>query len=508
MLQIKKLSIYHSKDLHTLVKDFSFVLKDGEKAAIIGEEGNGKSTLLKLIYDPTLVEDYAEYTGEIITAGTVFGYLPQELSEREKSLSVSDFLSKSGFFDLPFADEAELCAEVGIKYEHCWSERKVGTFSGGEKVKFAMLAALSKKPDTLLLDEPSNDIDIEALEWLERFINGCGLSILYISHDETLLENTATAIIHFEQLRKKTLPRATVLRLSYSEYISKRAALFEHQEQMAKSDRREFDEKMERFHRIRDKVEHDQNAVSRGDPHGGALLKKKMGTVLAMGRRFEKEKENLTDFPESEDAIFIKFSGNEELPAGKTVLDFKLGELKAEEKTLCRNIGLKVHGGEHICITGRNGTGKSTLIKAIANELLARSDIAAAYMPQNYDELFCKGITPIDFIATGFGGEERTTARSYLGSIKFTRQEMEHQVEELSGGQKAKLFFAKMALGNYNVLILDEPTRNLSPLSGPEIRKMLGEFKGSIISVSHDRKYISEVCERVLYLSPGGLLEK
>lgn len=331
---------------------------------------------------------------------------------------------------------------------------------------------------------------------------------MYISYDETLLENTATVIIHIEQLRKKTMPRVAVFRMSYAEYIRKRTELFEHQEQMAKSNRREFDKKMERFRRIRDKVEHEQHSVSRGDPHGGALLKKKMGTVLAMGRRFEREKESFTEFPESEDAIFIRLGENAALPSGKTVLDLELDELKAADKTLCKNIRLKVHGGEHICITGRNGVRKSTLIKAIATELLTRKDIAAAYMPQNYDELLCGNMTPVDFIATGFGREERTKARSYLGSMKFTRQETEHSMDELSGGQRAKLFFAKMALENYNVLILDEPTRNLSPLSGPEIRKMLKEFKGSIISVSHDRKYISEVCERVLCLSPTGLSEK
>lgn len=145
MLQIKNLSIYNKKDLRTLIENFSFVLRNGEKVALIGEEGNGKSTLLKLIYDSVLVEDYAEYTGEILTAGTIFGYLPQELSEKEKSISVTEFLTEKGFFDLPFADEAKLCAEVGVNYEDCWSERPVGTFSGGEKVKLSMLAALAKK---------------------------------------------------------------------------------------------------------------------------------------------------------------------------------------------------------------------------------------------------------------------------------------------------------------------------------------------------------------------------
>lgn len=505
MLQIKNLTIYHKKDLHTLLEDFSFVLGEKEKVALIGEEGNGKSTLLKLIYSPALVEDYAEYTGEIITGNTVFGYLPQEFPEREKELSVFDYLTEKGFFELPYGSGAQLCASLGIKYEACWDERRITTLSGGEKVKIAMLAALAHEPDTLLLDEPSNDLDSESLIWLEEFIKDCRLPIFYISHDETLLENTATAIIHFEQLRKKTKPRATAMRITYTEYLRRRAELFEHGEQVAQSDRREFEEKMERFRRIREKVEHAQTNISRADPHGGAMLKKKMGTVIAMGRRFEKEKENLAKFPEKEEAVFIRFGEGCALPPGKTVLKLELPVLKIEGRMLAKNINLEVHGGEHICITGKNGAGKTTLLRIAAEKLLKRKDISAAYMPQNYAELLPEEKTPVELLCTGGSEEERTKVRSYLGSMKFTREEMNHPALELSGGQKAKLFFAKFALGGYNALVLDEPTRNLSPLSGPEVRSVLKDFPGTIISVSHDRKYIAEVCERVLILSENGL---
>ena len=126
-------------------------------------------------------------------------------------------------------------------------------------------------------------------------------------------------------------------------------------------------------------------------------------------------------------------------------------------------------------------------------------------MPQNYEEGFDLSKDPVELLAKGGTKEERTKIRTYLGSIKFTAEEMSHPAKELSGGQKAKLFFAKMALSDYNVLILDEPTRNLSPLSNPMIREVLKNFGGVIISVSHDRKYIAEVCEKVLELSEDGL---
>ena len=505
MLQIKNLFMNHTKDSHVLGENISFVINEGDKAALIGEEGNGKSTLLKLIYDPKLVENYMEYSGEIITNGAVFGYLSQETEEYEKEKTIAQFCKENGFEELYPYEVYDIARQLCLDAEIFESERKIKTLSGGEKVKIRMAAVLAKRPDMLLLDEPSNDIDIETLEWLENFINSCGLPVLYISHDETLLENTANMIIHMEQLRRKTAARCTVAKMPYRRYVEERLLGFEKQEQMARSEKRDFDKKMERFRQIYQKVDHQQENITRQDPHGGALLKKKMHSVKAMGRRFEKEKENLTQMPESEDAIFIRFGEKAFVPAGKKVLSYDIPELFAGEKRLCGKIKLEVNGGEKICIIGRNGTGKTTLLKKIAEELLQRKDIKTAYMPQNYEEGFDLSQNPVELLAEGGTKEERTKIRTYLGSIKFTADEMSHPAAELSGGQKAKLFFAKMALGDYNVLVLDEPTRNLSPLSNPAIREVLQNFGGVIISVSHDRKYIAEVCEKIYELSSSGL---
>ena len=506
MLQIKNLSMNHTKDSHVLSENLSFVLNDGDKAAIIGEEGNGKSTLLKLIYDPELVENYIEYSGEIIRNGSVFGYLAQEISDSEKELSVREFCENSeGFSGLFPYEITDIASQIGIEPEIFESERKMKTLSGGEKVKVRMATVMAKRPDILLLDEPSNDIDIETLEWLENFINYCGLSVLFISHDETLLERTADMIIHMEQLRRKTRARCTVSKTDYKTYVTERLSGFEKQEQLARSEKRDFDKKMDRYRKIYQQVEYQQENISRQDPAGGRLLKKKMHSVKSMGRRFEKEKENLTQMPESEDAIFLRFGEEAKVPSGKRVISLEIPKLFAGEKNLCGEIKFEVSGGEKICIIGKNGAGKTTLLRKIAEELLSRKDIKAAYMPQNYEEGFDLSKDPIELLAEGGTKEERTKIRTYLGSIKFTADEMSHSAKELSGGQKAKLFFAKMALGDYNVLILDEPTRNLSPLSNPMIREVLKNFGGVIISVSHDRKYIAEVCEKVFELSENGL---
>lgn len=156
-------------------------------------------------------------------------------------------------------------------------------------------------------------------------------------------------------------------------------------------------------------------------------------------------------------------------------------------------------------IVGRNGVGKSTLLKRIWEHLQKRTDLKVSYMPQKYEELLEDGKTPVEFLSRSGDKEEQTRIRSWLGSMKYTRGEMEHQTSELSGGQKAKLLFMKMNLDGSEVLILDEPTRNISPLSGPVIRNALKSFGGAIISISHDRKYIREVCDTVYELTEEGL---
>ena len=184
------------------------------------------------------------------------------------------------------------------------------------------------------------------------------------------------------------------------------------------------------------------------------------------------------------------------------MIEYYLDELWTIDGTrkLADDIFLRIRGSEKICIIGKNGCGKTTLIKKIAEELLKRDDIRAMYMPQNYEEQLNLDITPVDYLDKSGDKEERTRIRTYLGSLKYTVDEMEHPIAELSGGQKAKVLLLELSLSDANVLILDEPTRNFSPLSGPVIRKMLCEFPGAIISISHDRKFIDEVCDKVYIL--------
>ena len=509
MIQIKNLTITHLKDNRVLLDNFSLTINPGDKAAIIGEEGNGKSTLLKLIYNEDMVEDYIEYSGEIIRNNMQIGYLAQELSDREKGLSVYEFMCEMPlFFEVTPKELSEVARFLQIPAETFYEEQKMGQLSGGEKIKVQLARMILKKPDILLLDEPSNDLDIATIHWLEKFIRESELPILYISHDEVLLENTANMIVHLEQIKRKMDARATVMKMSYRDYVNSRAAGLAKQEQQARKERSEYQKQQEKFRQIQQKVEHRQNVISRQDPAGGRLLKKSMHRIKAYEARFEKEFENMTEIPETEDAIFIKFGEKASVPAGKVVLEYELPRLTVGERVLAENVILNVRGPEKVCIIGKNGCGKTTLLRKIAEEMAKRKDIKVSYMPQNYEELLNMEQTPVDFLCEVGDKDEVSKVRTYLGSMKYTADEMGHKIGDLSGGQKAKLLLLKMSMSGSDVLILDEPTRNFSPLSNPVIRNMLKNFGGAILTVSHDRKYIEEVATKVYELTEQGLVER
>ena len=532
MFQIKNVTLTHKKDLRTILEGFSLVLNDGDRAVMIGEEGNGKSTLMKWIYDPELVEDYIEYSGEKVIKGERLRYLPQELPEQEKGKTVCEyFMEASGFLDKTPKELSKLANDFHVEPEFYYREQTMQTLSGGERVKAQMMRILIDDPTILLLDEPSNDIDIETLELMEKLINSWDHAVLFISHDETLIENTANRVIHFEQIRRKTMCRHTVANIPYRQYVEERLQQFKKQEQIALGERREKKIRDEKLRKLEQSVGASLDNISHAERDAiGRLLKKKMKNVKAMEKRFEREDEDMTEMPEQEEAIFFKLGDKDSsIPSGKWVLEYESPKLKTGDgsRVLAENIVLKIRGSEKIAIVGTNGCGKTTLISKIAEDLLSRPDLKAQYMPQNYDVLLDLDETPVDYLEEALimnrkeneqganadvynrnvlgGKEDRTQIRTYLGALKYTADEMDHPIRELSGGQKAKVLLLKLSMSGANVLILDEPTRNFSPLSGPVIRKMLKEFPGAIISVSHDRKYLDEVCDKIYRLTSDGL---
>ena len=495
MLKINNLTVTTLKG-RELIKNFSFVLNEGDKTALIGEEGNGKSTLLKIMAGMD-VSEYVSYTGDIISTDHI-AYLPQKIDDIYLNDNVTSFICQNNEPDYPKL--YQLIKTTGVSPDLL--DRTVGTLSGGEKVKVSIMKLLYGDPDILLLDEPTNDLDLKTLIWLEEFINNCPKGIMFISHDETLLNNCATSILHLEQLKKKQEPKITYSSESYENYHSRRTHNIEKTNQIARKEKAQLRKQLEKYRQIYQKVEHQQATISRQDPHGGFLLKKKMHAVKSLGRRLEKEEENMTQKFEPEEAINIFFEDIEINP-NKIILDIHLDELKAGDKLLAENIDLYVRGDDKICIIGDNGSGKTTLMKVLLEQLSQRTDIKVGYMSQNYFEILDYGISPVSYLREIC--DDRSKVQSLLGSLKFTTEEMTHNISELSEGQKCKIILAGLILGKCDVLLLDEPTRNLSPLSNPEVREMLINYGGCIIAISHDRLFIDEVCDKIYQLDKDGL---
>lgn len=502
MIQARNITITIDRDQKTVVEDFSFTVPRGRKAALIGEEGNGKSTLLKWLCDPALVEGYATVSGEAFIDGTV-GYLSQELTEADKALSVADYLAAHCPNRSPKALSRAM-QTVSLPFALASSERPMGTLSGGERVKLALSTLLVNDCDVLLLDEPSNDLDLDTLQALETFLKAVKKTVLFISHDEVLLDRTADMVLHLELVRRKTIPRATAANIPYAAYMQRRKAAFSHQAQVAQFEQKAFREKKERYLSIYNAVDHAQASVSRQDPSTGRLLKKKMHTVTSIGKRLEKEQANLTEAPEAEWAILPKWLGGE-VKNGRTVLEYGPAPLYVGDRLLSESVQLRISGPERVCIVGHNGCGKTTLIRRLADEI-AKRGYRTFYMPQSYADVLPLDRLPVEFLAPDGDKESVTEARIFLGSMKYTTDEMSHAIRALSGGQQAKLLLLKAILDRADVLVLDEPTRNLSPLSAPAVRTLLREFRGAILAVTHDRKLMTDIPTRVLELTDKGLV--
>ena len=503
MLQIRHLTITHLKDLKDLISDLSLTVNAGDKAGIIGEEGNGKSTLLKLLMNDTLVSDYVSYRGKIQKSYSHYAYLPQTLPKNERRLSLNDYFFGDLDVDLDYSKLYRFAQELHFDSERFTSQQTIATLSGGETLKVQFLKILSTNWDILFLDEPSNDLDIDTMIWLENFLQNTPQTVMFVSHDESLLSHAATKIVHLELVKKKQEAKTTVRNLDYENYSQQRQTAFEKQTKDAKKEREEYQKTMEKHRRVKQSVEHVLRNTH--DSTAGRLVAKKMKNVLSQGKRFEREAAELTELPIQADAINLKFPAITPLPSTKRVVTLEQMCLKVGECTLAQNINFELLGQEKIGIIGENGAGKSTFLKELRNLLQKKKGITLGYMPQIYPDSLNEVDSPIDFLTSTGEGIEREKILTHLASLQFTRNEVQHSISQLSGGQKAKLLLLKMVLDQANVLLLDEPTRNFSPTSQQQVRKLFTDYNGAIITVSHDRTFLKKVCQKIYRLTETGL---
>lgn len=504
MLSVNNLTAIHKDTGYTLFSNLSFGVQKGDKLAVIGAEGNGKTSLLEIICRPDDASRWLSWLGSVSYHPWKIGYLPQACPPSLLQKTAAECM-------LPLAGDAvlyRLAAEFELSTDILFAPRKLATLSGGERTKLRLIRLLVHPPDLLVLDEPTNDLDLESIITLERFIQNSQSAILYVSHDETLLDRTANRILHMEQIWRRTTSRVTLSGLGFRDYMETFSSSIARQNQQAAKAEEIYQEKMKRYRRIESRVEYEQATISRGDPGGARLLKKKMHEVKSLGRRFEREHARQTQRTDREDEVNFFLEDLPGVPSSREILRLYLPELRIGERVLSRNVRLDITGAEHMAITGSNGSGKTTLLRILQRNIETQRGLRTFYLPQNANELFESDMTAIDFLAPDSKASSRETASALLGSLRFSRDEMISLISKLSGGQKIKLAFAKLRLTGPSVLLLDEPSRHLSPLSNPAFRASVAAFKGCVISVSHDRTFLSEVCTRVLRLTQDGLIDE
>ena len=500
MIKINHLTITQNKDLRDLISNLNITIQDGEKVAIIGEEGNGKSTLLKTL----MGERLADFTirGEIQSDLQSLAYIPQHLPEELKKKSLQDYFFLESA-DLDFSILYRLAEELHFDSSRFASDQEIGSLSGGEALKIQLIHEFAKPFEILFLDEPSNDLDLETVDWLKGQIQKTRQTVIFISHDEDFLSQTADTIVHLRLVKHRKEAETLVEHLDYDRYSAQRKANFARQSQQAANDQRAYSKTMEKHRRVKQNVEtalrNTKNDVA------GRLLAKKMKNVLSQEKRYEKAAQSMTQKPFEEEQIQLFFSDIEPLAASKVLVRLEKESLSIGERVLAQGLQLTIRGQEKIGIIGSNGVGKSTLLGKLQQLLSDKSEISLGFMPQNYQETLQLDLSPIAYLSKTGEKEELQKIQSHLASLNFSYPEMQHQICSLSGGQQGKLLLLDLVLRKPNFLLLDEPTRNFSPTSQPEIRKLFANYPGGLVTVSHDRRFLKEVCTSIYSLTEHGL---
>lgn len=498
-----------------IVKDGSFHIEEHEKAALIGLNGAGKSTILKMIMGELPAD-----SGEIILAkGKTIGYLSQhqklesgntiydevktaksdiielesqirsielelkhlEGEELEKRLQTYHHLTASFERANGYAYESEITGVLkGLGFSEEDFGKSVDTLSGGQKTRVSLGKLLLTKPDILLLDEPTNHLDLNSIAWLETYLSNYQGAVLIVSHDRYFLNRVVTKVIEVEQgnimmflgnysafAQKKKLVREAKLK----EYMKQQQEI-KHQEAVI--------EKLRSFNR--------EKSIRRAESREKML--DKMTLV-------EKPVEVTSEFHISLEPSCV--SGNDVLTVEHLSKSF--GALK-----LFQDISFEIKRGEHVAVIGDNGTGKTTLLK-ILNEVQPAdsgvftlgTNVHIGYYDQEHHVLHMEK-TIFDEISDDYPTLTNTQIRNTLAAFLFTGDDVYKQIKDLSGGERGRVSLAKLMLSEANFLILDEPTNHLDITSKEILEKALNDYSGTVLYVSHDRYFINQTATRILDL--------
>ncbi len=496
-----------------LFKNISFIINKKDKIGLVGKNGAGKSTLFKLI-----VKEQKPTSGNIsIPSDVEVGHLPQFMElennhslkgEVKKAFSevervqhditfLSNELANRTDYDsaeyFSMADKLANLSErlhllgaetidadierclLGLGFEKNDMDRPTSEFSGGWRMRIEIAKLLLKKPEVLLLDEPTNHLDIESIQWLEEFLENYYGAVVIISHDRTFLDNVTRRTIELVNTRSYDYP------MPYSKFVNARKERIKIQQSAYINQQREIEKSEEFIEKFRYKA---TKAVQ----------------VQQKIRQLEKLDHIVID---EEDHGEIKLRFPEAPRSGRVVV--KIGQLTKRygSHVVLRDIDLTIERGDRLAFVGKNGEGKSTLVKAIMNELDYSGEcklgekVAIGYYAQNQDELLDKSKTVFQTIDDIAVGDVRTRVRTILGSFLFSGEDVDKKISVLSGGECSRLALATLLLKPYNLLILDEPTNHLDMRSKDILKQALMEYNGTLILVSHDRDFLSGLTTKI-----------
>lgn len=495
MYIVDNLNIINNINNQKIIDSFSLVINDYDKIALIGEEGSGKSSLIKFLVKQDL--PYAKCTYDKQSTNTIFAYVQQERFEHKQS--VLEFLGQNNL-DIDYKLLYYLIDGFNIS-DKILERENLNSLSGGEYSKIDIIRALISNYDLLVLDEPTNNLDLASIIFLEKVLLELDKPFIFASHDRSFIRNIANKIIHLEQVQRRRLPVHHIYANTYDDFISIRQSRIDNQNQKSKTEHKEFNQAKERYDRLYNKVKHAGDNVTKAErDFVASRIKTKMSAVKSAGYRLDRQEANLTKKFEGEAAA--EFILNHiDTPASKEILRLNLDKLTIADKVLADSIQLDIIGPEKIAIIGDNGVGKTTLVK----EIMAASLVDYAYMPQTYAEVLDINQSPVELLASSRNKADISKAMTHLGSLNFKVEEMQSPFKDLSGGQKAKVYFALMSLRETQLLILDEPSRNISPLSLDTLIHQLQAYQGAIIVITHNRDLLNTVFDKVYQLSKDGL---
>ena len=507
IVQISNGTVYFGAN--DVFENIDFTVNENERIALVGRNGSGKTTLLKV-----LTGECELSSGQLIkanktsisylkqnalalsedTIGEVFDQVFAKLKDLEKQMEeLSDAMKEDPDEKLinkysalqeeykylgGYTYQSEMLSVLaGFGFKERALERKVSSFSGGEKTKIAFASLLLAKPDLLLLDEPTNHLDLSTIEWLENYLAKYKKAMVIVSHDRMFLDKTVNVVYELEygSIRRYAGNYSSFVEQKKNDLIRQESAYRRQQK-----DIKRLEELIEKFRYKKNKAAFAQSKI-----------------------KYLERMERIED-PKKADTKAFKAKFVCGVRGGKNVLSLDHFEV-GYDKPLA-NVSLEIKRGDRICVMGDNGTGKSTLLKSIIGEtkplggyMMLGHQIQIGYFDQNLAN-FHNGNTVLEELWNEHPDLDMFKIRSVLGAFLFTADEVFKEVDVLSGGEKVRLSLAKLMMKKANFLILDEPTNHLDIISKEALENALNEYDGTILFVSHDRYFIRKIATSCLVI--------